>query len=324
VTEEGTALQVKRGDLITLAEKEAEKAAAKNTPEAQKEAEEKETARIEAAAAKEDAALRSADFYKEQYSALVALVNNAPEEMTPAEFAQTVNDNLRVAYESLNAEEAKLVNPLPPPYPSFKGTKGMNNLIAFLSADAVGRPSPLKQVFGLGSNDEIVDRVTKFAHCILETFLVKEAVAQVNISLFDESGHIIPSKEAKKALAATAKSQEAIAAADATKYPAAEPDTDVVSTTKVGDKSEPTPHGFYYEFIKDEKPYAVRDANNPHLGIMCKFKGKTEAERYINDREREAAEAMAAAANGTDVPQGCEKDYAEDEVAAMFTAKGPN
>jgi len=65
--------------------------------------------------------------------------------------------------------------------------------------------------------------------------------------------------------------------------------------------------------------------NNPNLGILCKFKGKTEAERYINDREREAAEAMAAAANGTDVPQVCAKDFTEDEVAAMFTsANGGN
>ena len=62
VTEEGTAVQVKRGELITLAEKKAAKTAAKaakeaakNTPEARKKAEEKETARIAAAAAKEDA-----------------------------------------------------------------------------------------------------------------------------------------------------------------------------------------------------------------------------------------------------------------------------
>ena len=76
------------------------------------------------------------------------------------------------------------------------------------------------------------------------------------------------------------------------------PTPDVISTTKIGDKTEPTPHGLYYEFIKDEKPYAVRDMNNPHVGIMFKFKSKTEADRYINDREREAAEAMAAAVDG--------------------------
>ena len=32
--------------------------------------------------------------------------------------------------------------------------------------------------------------------------------------------------------------------------------------------------------------------NNPHVGIMCKFKSKTEADKYINDREREAAAAL--------------------------------
>jgi hypothetical protein len=74
---------------------------------------------------------------------------------------------------------------------------------------------------------------------------------------------------------------------------AAKPDTGVRPATKVGDKSDPTPHGFYFEFIKDEKPYAVRDTNNPHLGVMVKFKSKTESERYISDREREAAEAKA-------------------------------
>lgn len=112
--------------------------------------------------------------------------------------------------------------------------------------------------------------------------------------------------------------------------PAANPDADVISTTKVGDKSEPTPHGFYWEFIKDEKPYAVRDTNNSHVGIMCKFKSKTEAERYINDREREAAEAMAASADGAVVPQVSDEqhdeepcDYSEEQVAAMF-AKGGN
>jgi hypothetical protein len=61
----------------------------------------------------------------------------------------------------------------------------------------------------------------------------------------------------------------------------------------VGSKSEPTPHGFLWEFVKDEKPYAVRDENNPHVGIMTKFKSKGEADRYINEREREAA-SMAA------------------------------
>jgi hypothetical protein len=64
-------------------------------------------------------------------------------------------------------------------------------------------------------------------------------------------------------------------------------------TTKLGDKSPPTPYGFYFEFIRDSKPYAVRDANNLHVGIMCQFKSKTEAERYIIERERESAAAYA-------------------------------
>lgn len=73
-----------------------------------------------------------------------------------------------------------------------------------------------------------------------------------------------------------------------------EPQPDQPATvTKVGDRSEPTAHGYCYEFIRDSKPYAVRDTNNPHVGILCKFKNKTEAERYINEREREAAAATS-------------------------------
>lgn len=79
--------------------------------------------------------------------------------------------------------------------------------------------------------------------------------------------------------------------------PSPDPDADVVSTTKVGDKSEPTPHGFYYEFIQDEKPYAVRDMNNPNLGILCKSKNKAEVELKVATYEREAKQAKAKAAN---------------------------
>jgi hypothetical protein len=105
--------------------------------------------------------------------------------------------------------------------------------------------------------------------------------------------------------------------------PAAEPDAEVISTTKVGDKSEPTPHGFFFEMRLHEKlPYVVRDTNNPNLGILHKVKSKTEAERYINDREREAAEAMAASLDDSDVPQVCEKDYSEDDVKKMFATEG--
>jgi len=301
VTEEGTSVQVKRGDLITLAEKEAAKAAAKaakepakHTPEAQRETEEKETARIAAAAAKEDAALKSSDFYKEQYFQLVALINSAPKEMTPVEFAQTVNDNLRVAFESLNAAEAKLVKPAPKAFPSFNGTKGVSNLIAFLSADAVGRPSPLRTIFGGLDMVKFAGKLGDFTQRIADKFYDGKFEVVVAEQTAKETPH---------------KTQP---------VPPSKPDQP--PTTKVGDKSEPTPHGFYYEFIKDEKPYAVRDMNNPNLGILCKFKSKTEAERYINDREREAAEAMAAAVDDAALPQVSEKDYTEEEVAAMFAS----
>ena len=89
-----------------------------------------------------------------------------------------------------------------------------------------------------------------------------------------------------------------------------------------GDKSEPTPHGFYWEFTKDAKPYAVRDMKNPHVGIMTKFKSKAEAETYISDREREAAAAIKNALDAAVVPQVCEKDYTEEEVAAIFAQGG--
>jgi len=304
VTEEGASVQVKRGDLITLAEKEAAKVAAKaakeaakNTPEARKEAEEKETARIAAAAAKEDAKLKSSDFYKEQYFQLISLVNAASKEMTPAEFAQTVNDNLRVAYESLNAAEAKLVKPTLKAFPSFNGVKGVSNLIAFLSAGAVDRPSPLKTIFGSLEMAKFAGRLGDFAQRIADKFYDGKFEVVVTQRITKEAAHKIK--------------------------PVRPSQPDQPQTTKIGDKSEPTPHGFYWEFIKDEKPYAVRDMNNPHVGIMSKFKSKTEADKYINDREREAADAKAAAADSADeVPQVYEKDYTEEQVAAMFAQGG--
>ena len=330
VTEEGTSVQVKRGDLITLAEKEAAKAAAKaakeaakNTPEAQKEAEEKETARIAAAAAKEDAALKSADFYKEQYFQLLSLINAAPKGMTPAEFAQTVNDNLRVAYESLNAEEAKLVKPAPQ-FPVIR-QGNESKLFTFLSEGRVDRKSLLDSVFGGIDDGSFLKHVRKFSQRICDKF--HDGVYEVSVYsknekvVIDKAGYDkLVAEVAGLRKTAKVKKVKSVATETLTESPL-EPDADVVSTTKVGDKSEPTPHGFYYEFIKDEKPYAVRDMNNPHVGIMCKFKGKTEAERYMNDREREAAEAMVASVDGAAVPQVCEKDYTEEEVAAMF-AKG--
>jgi hypothetical protein len=293
-TDEGTAVQVKRGDLITFAEKEAAKAAAKVEKEAtkragsQKEAEEKETARIAVAAAKEDAQLKSADFYKEQYFALVALVNAAPKEMTPAEFAQTVNDNLRVAYESLNAEEAKLVKPAPKPFPSFGGARGVSNLVSFLSADAIGRPSPLKIVFGSLQAAKFADKLRDFAQRIADSFHAGKFEVVVKLRIAKQAAPYVQP------------------------LPPAQPDPP--PTTKVGDKSGPTPHGFYWEFAKDEKPYAVRDRNNQHVGVMCKFKSRAEAERYINDREREAA-ATKIAEDGATLRQ---VDYMEEGEASTL------
>jgi hypothetical protein len=71
----------------------------------------------------------------------------------------------------------------------------------------------------------------------------------------------------------------------------------------------------------------VRDENHTHLGILNKLKSKAEAERYINDREREAA-AAEAALGGAVPPQvsngqyGEEPNYTEEEVAAMFAQGG--
>jgi hypothetical protein len=330
VTEEGTSVQLKRGDLITLAEKEVAKTAAKaakeatkNTPEAQKQAEERETARIAAAAAKEDAALKSADFYKEQYFRLLSLINAAPKEMTPAEFAQTVNDNLRVAHELLNAEEANLIKPAPQ-FPVIR-QGNESKLFAFLSEGRADRKSLLESVFGDVDDGSFLKHMRKFSQRICDKF--HDGVYEV--SVYSKNEKVVIGKTGYDKLVAEVADLRKIAKVKEAKPVATEtlsesplePDADVVSTTKVGDKSEPTPHGFYYEFIKDEKPYAVRDVNHLHLGIMSKFKGKTEAERYINDRDRDAAEAMWDA----EVPQVREKDYTEQEVAAMFaSSEGEN
>jgi hypothetical protein len=327
VTEEGTTVQAKRGDLITLAEKKAANAAAKaakeaakTAPEAQKRAEEKETARIAAAAAEEDAKLKSSDFYKGQYFQLLSLINAAPKEMTPAEFAQTVNENLRVAYESLNAEEAKLIKPVPQIPVIRQGDE--NKLFTFLSEGRADRKSLLESVFGGIDDGSFLKHVRKFAQRICDKF--RDGVYEV--SVYSKNDRVVVDKAAHEKLvaevavlrkAAKIKTAKPIA----TETPTAPPlELDQPPTTKVGDKSDPTPHGFYWEFVKAEKPYAVRSVNNPHLGIMFQFKGKTETERYINDREREAAEAKAALENA-ETPVVCDRVHSEEQVARMF-AKG--
>ncbi len=58
----------------------------------------------------------------------------------------------------------------------------------------------------------------------------------------------------------------------------------------VGNKSEPTPHGYYWEFRKHDKhPYVVRDVNHPTLGILVDCPSKVAAEQKIWEYEREAA-----------------------------------
>jgi len=322
VTEEGTAVLVKRGDLVTLAsvvEAKAQAKAAKQPVKKSPEGVAKETARIAATVAKEDSALKSADFYKEQYFQLLSLVNSAPKEMMPAEFAQTVNDNLRVAYESLNAEEAKLIKPAPQ-FPMI-GQGNENKLFTFLSADRVGGKSLLDSVFGGIDEGSFLKHVRKLSQRICDKF--HDGVYEA--SVYSKNDRVVIDKAVYDKLveevaalrkAAKVKTVKPVVTETPTASPL-EPDADLVSTTKVGDKSERTPHGFYYEFVKDEKPYVVRDMNNPHLGIMFKCKSKTDADRYINDREREA-EATKAALDGAFVPKAGEKTYTEDEVKKMF------
>lgn len=203
----------------------------------------------------------------------------------------------------MNAEEAKLVKPAPKAFPSFSGTKGVSNLIAFLSADAVGRPSPLKTVFGSLDRGKFATKLGDFAQRIADQFYDGKFEVVVRQRVTKEATH--------------------------NTHPVPPSQPDQPPTTKVGDRSEPTPHGFYYEFVKDEKPYAVRDMNNPHVGIMFKFKSKTEADTYINDREREAGAATKTALDGA-VPQVSDEPddeqqsgYSVEEVAAMF-AQGCN
>lgn len=58
----------------------------------------------------------------------------------------------------------------------------------------------------------------------------------------------------------------------------------------VGTKSEPTPHGYYWEFCKNTHcPYAVRDVNHPDLGILVECSSKVAAEQKIWEYERDAA-----------------------------------
>ena len=166
VTEEGTAVQVKRGDLITLAEKQAVKAAAKAAKENDPETETKKTEPIAAAAAQEDDAAKSDAFYAAQYFNLIAILNGAPKEFTAAEFAQTVTQQLQAAYEALG-EDAKRVKPGPRLFPAMaQGDE--NKLFKFLSSDVIGRKSPIRAVFGEIEKGSFRNKVEKFAQRICD------------------------------------------------------------------------------------------------------------------------------------------------------------
>ncbi len=279
ITEEGCAVQIKRGDLITFAEKEAAKAAeraeqAAKVVEAQDDGgkrEEAKTKRIAAAAAKADHAAKSDAFYAAQYFNLIAMINSAPKEFSRSEFTQSVIEQLQVAYEALG-EDAQRVSRAPHRFPTFE-QGNENELFTFLAADAVGRKSLLNAVFGGIEQSSFRGKIGKFAQRICDKF--HDGRFQVTIT---EKTQPVP--KVKKATAA-----------------APPPEPDRPPATKVGDKSIPTAHGFFHEFRVDAKlPYVVRDTNNPDLGILCECKNKAEAEFKISTYDREAAAAIAATA----------------------------
>jgi len=205
--------------------------------------------------------------------------------MTPAEFAQTVNDNLRAAADAMNAEEAKRLKPAPPMLPSFKGTKGMATLLAFLSVDAVGRPSPLKTIFGGLDKEGFARKMNTFMQRICDMFHEGE----FEIVLADGA-------KARKAKYEAAKAKEAAATSRSPEEATSMSAKEQANARYVGTKSEPTTHGFFYEFRLHEKtPYVVRDTNNPNLGILHECKNKADAELKVATYEREAAAAAIKA-----------------------------
>jgi hypothetical protein len=278
ITEEGFAVQVKRGGLITFAEKEAAKAAEKAEKAAKAgevqddggKREEAKTKRIAAAAAKSDHAAKSDAFYAAQYFNLVAMINCAPKEFTAAEFTQSVMEQLQVAYEALG-EDAQRVRRAQHLFPTLE-QGNESELFAFLSAGAVGRKSLMNAVFGGIEKGSFPGKVGKFAQRICDLF--HDGCFRVNVT-----DRTQPAPKAKKT---------------ATSPPPPEPDRP--PTTKVGDKSIPTANGLHYEFrLHDKLPYVVRDANNPNLGILCECKNKAEAEFKVSTYDRETAAAIAAA-----------------------------
>src|SRR5207302_2064581 len=107
--------------------------------------------------------------YAMQFFNLVAQINTAPKEFTPAEFGQSVLEQLTVAYEALSASDAKRIKPVPKLFQAIaQGNE--NKLFTFLSADAVGRKSLINAVFGGIEKGSFRSKVEKFAQRICDKF----------------------------------------------------------------------------------------------------------------------------------------------------------
>ena len=144
-------------------------------------------------------------------------------------------------------------------------------MFTFLAADAVGRKSLINAVFGGIEKNSFPGRVGKFAQRICDLF--HDGRFQVTVT-----DKMQPVPKPKKATAATRP-----------------PGPDRPPTT-VGDKSIPTARRFFHVHLHGKLPYVLRNGRNPSLsGILCECKNKAEAERYINDRKREAAAAAIIA-----------------------------
>lgn len=224
--------------------------------------------------------------------------------------------NLRVADEQLNAEEAKLIKPAPQ-FPVIR-QGNESKLFTFLSEGRVDRKSMLDSVFGGIDDRSFLKHVRKFSQRICDKF--HDGVYEV--SVYSKNDRVVidnaaydklVAEEAALPIAAKVKTVKPVVTDETPTTSLLEPDAEVISTTKVGDKSEPTRHGFYWEFVKDENPYAVRDLNNPNLGILHKLKSKAEADKYMNDREREAAACEEqSTARTAEKADGVSNTYCDD------------
>jgi hypothetical protein len=238
--------------------------------EERKKKDEKAAERAAARAAREDAAALSDNFYAMQFFNLIDQINTAPKEFTPAEFAQSVLEQLTVAYQALSAADAKRIKPAPKMFPTIaQGDE--NKLFMFLSADAVGRKSPINAVFGGIDGGSLRSKEEKFAQRICDKFYY----GKYKVTVTD----ITPPPTTKAAA-----------------RPPLTPDEPL--TTKVGDKSEPTPNGYYYDFVKTggSRPYAVKQVGKETVLNACK--NKADAELKVACHERNAAAEKAKAGEG--------------------------